>query len=168
MATIEEIRNLAEPLKSYQFKITIANAPGTGASGELLQFLCQASVLPGQEIDVVLTNLGGHIVSDPGRVGSAGRTWTVTFAESTDLSVVQRINSWQNICNNPATGVQGNRGDYKRTALVEMLDNAKEVVLTRQLNGVWPSATADMALDNASSEVVNLDVTWAFDYFVDQ
>ena len=166
MATIEEIRNLAEPLKGYQFKITIANPPGAGASVEQLQFLCSATVLPGRTIDQVVTSLGSFDVSDPGRIPGP-RVWTTTFFETTDVGIIRRVNSWQQICFNPETGVQGNRGDYKRNARVELLNNNKEVVLTRQLNGVWPQDVADMSLDNASSEVVSLDVTWSYDYYID-
>lgn len=166
MATIEEIRNLAEPLKGYQFKITIANPPGSGASIEEMQFLCQATALPGRSIDSVLTTLGGHTVTDPGKT-SGPRIWTTTFAETTDNSIIQRINSWQQVCSNEATGVQGTRADYWRNARVELLNNAKEVTLTRQLIGIWPQDMTDMSLDTGSSDVVTLDVTWEFQYHED-
>lgn len=163
MASIEEIRNLADPLKGNQFKITIANPPGEGAGIELLQFRCSASVLPGRTIDQVITSLGGFDVSDAGRIPGP-RSWTTTFIEGTDVQVIQRVDSWQKIINDPRTGVQSSRADYKRTATVELLANDKSVALTRTLVGIWPQAIADLALDKASSEGVTLDVTWAFDY----
>ena len=163
MASIEEIRNLADPLKGYQFKITIANAPGEGAGVELLQFRCTATALPGRDIDQVVTSLGGYDVSDAGRIPGP-RTWTTTFVEGTDAQVIERVDSWQKIIFNPATGVQASRADYKRTATIELLGNDKSVTLTRTLVGIWPQSVADLALDKASSEGVTLDVTWSFDY----
>jgi hypothetical protein len=167
MATIEEIRNLAEPLKGYQFKVTIANAPGgAGASVEELQFLCQSTVLPGRTVDQVVTSLGGHDVSDPGR-SPGPKTWAVTFAETTTAAIVQRVEAWQRLCYDPESGVNGSRADIKRNARIELLNNAKEVVLSRQIVGIWPQDIADMAMDYSSSEVVTLDVTWSYDYHID-
>lgn len=163
MASIEEIRNLPDPLKGYQFKITIANAPGDGASVELLQFRCTATALPGRTIDQVVTSLDGYDISDAGRIPGP-RNWTTTFVEGTNAQVIQRVDSWQKIVYDPATGVQASRADYKRTATVELYGNDKEVTLTRTLVGIWPQSVADLALDKASSEGVTLDVTWAFDY----
>ena len=43
------------------------------------------------------------------------------------------------------------------------INNAKEVVLTRRLVGLWPQDLADMTLDSNSSETVTLDVTWSYE-----
>lgn len=163
MATIEDIRGLASSLKGYQFKIVISNAPGSGAGGELLEFRCQSTVLPGRDIDQVLTSLGGFDVAEAGRIPGP-RSWTTTFIEGTDAQILERIESWQELCFNPETGVQAEPGDYKRTARVQLLNNSKEVIYSQELIGIWPQSRADMALDSNSSEAVNLDVTWSFDY----
>lgn len=166
MASIEELRNLADPLKGYQFKVTIANAPGEGAGADVLQFRCTATSLPGRNIDVVLTQLDGFTISDAGR-DSQGKTWTTTFMEGTDASVIRRLESWQRLVYDQVTGVQASRSAYKRTATVELYGNDKSVTLTRTLVGIWPQAVSDMSLDKNSSDAVNLECTWAFDYFTD-
>lgn len=163
MASVEEIRNLAEPLKGFQFKVTIANPPGAGAAIDLLQFRCTAAVLPGRTIDQVVTSLDGYDVSDWGRIPGP-RSWTLTFTEGTDAQVIERVDSWQKLCSNPATGVLANRADGKRTATLEIYGNDRSVTHTRTIVGLWPQSVADLAFDKASSEAVTLDVTWAFDY----
>lgn len=163
MASVEEIRNLADPLKGYQFKITIANAPGSGASIELLQFRCTSAVLPGRTIDQVVTSLDGYDISDAGRIPGP-RSWTTTFVEGTDAQIIERVDSWQKLIFDPETGVQASRTDYKRTATLEIYGNNKEVTATREIIGIWPQAVADLQFDKTSSEGVTLDVTWAFDY----
>jgi hypothetical protein len=165
MASIEEIRNLADPLKGYQFKITIANPVGEGAAIDLLQFRCTAAALPGRDIDQIVTSLDGYDVADAGRIPGP-RSWTTTFAEGTDVQVIQRVDSWQKVVYDPETGVQASRADYKRTATIELYGNDKVVTLTRRLVGIWPQSMAEMAFDKASSENVTLDVTWSFDYMV--
>ena len=165
MASIEEIRSLSDPLKGYQFKVTIANAPGDGAAADLMQFRCTATSLPGKTIDAVVTTLDGFDVSDAGR-NSGGKTWTTTFMEGTDAQVIRRLDSWQRLVYNPVTGVQASRSAYKRTATVELYGNDKIVTLTRTIVGIWPQAVSDMSLDKNSSEGVTLECTWAFDYFV--
>ncbi|NNK82760.1 MAG: hypothetical protein HKO92_06530 [Flavobacteriaceae bacterium] len=163
MANIEELRNLADPLKGYQFKVTISNAPGTGAAIDLLQFRCTAAALPGRTIDQIVTSLDGFDVSDAGRIPGP-RTWTTTFTEGTDVQVIERVDSWQKLIYDPVTGVQASRADYKRTATIELYGNDKSVTLTRTLVGIWPTDMGEIAFDKASSEAVTLDVTWAFDY----
>jgi ribosomal protein S28E/S33 len=163
-ATIEQIRSLASPLKGYQFLISIINPPGTGASIQEMQFRCISSVMPGRTVDAVVTSLGSYDVSDPGRM-SGGKTWTTTFIEGTDTQIIQRLNSWQELCFNPRTGVQGSRSDIKRTARIELLEQDRSISFTRNLIGLWPTEIGDISLDNSSSEGVTIDCTWAYDYF---
>jgi len=165
MATLEEIRNLAEPLKGYQFQITISNPAGQGASIELMQFRCTSAAIPGNVIDEVLVELGNG--TPPVRYAGKSRpvgTWTTTFIEGTDLAVVQRVRTWQEVCNSQATGIQGEAADYKRTATIELLNNAKEVVQSHRIVGLWPQDVPDTLMDTASSEATRYDVTWAYDY----
>lgn len=165
MANIEEIRALSDPLKGKQFRVTIANAPGTGAGIELLQYRCTATALPGRIIDQISTSLGGHTVADAGRE-SGLKTWNTTFSLGTDAQVIRRIESWQKLIIDPETGVQATRADYKRTATIELLGNDKEPTYTRTLVGIWPMQGADIAFDTDNPEAVILDVTWSFDYQV--
>ena len=165
MANIEEMRNLSDPLKGYQYKITISNPPGEGAGTELLQYRCTGTVLPGRTIDQVITSLDGFDISDAGRIPGP-RSWTTTFSEGTSADVILRVDSWQKIIYDPETGVQASRADYKRTATVELYNNAKEVTLTRTLVGIWPQSVTDLTLDKNTSENTQFEVTWAFDYMV--
>lgn len=167
MASIQEIMRLSDPLKSYQWRVTVANAVGIGASGELLQFRCTSSVLPGRTIDQIVTSLDNYDVSDAGRMAGP-LTWTTTFIEGTDVQVINRMEAWQNIIHDPETGVQASRDEYKRVVTIELLNNAKDVVLTRTLHGCWPQAVADLALDKSSSEALQLEVTWSYDYHTSQ
>lgn len=163
MANINEIRNLAEPLKGYQFRITISNPPGSGASVEVLSFRCTAAAIPGKSIEEVMVNLGGFNVKYAGRSIPVG-SWTTSFVEGTDLSVVERIKSWQELCHNQATGVQQNADGYKRTATIELLNNAKEVTKSYRIVGVWPQDLPDIGMDTASSDAIRVDCTWAYDH----
>lgn len=167
MATIDEIRNLSEPLKGYQFKIIIADPPGAGASSDILQFRCTATVLPGKDIEETLVNLGGYNVKYAGRSIPTG-LWSTTFIEGTDLSVVERLFTWGEIAHDMRTGVNGESSDYKRVARVELLNNAKETVKVRRVIGIWPQSVPDLAFDSASSDASRYDVTWAYDFFQDE
>ncbi len=163
MATMQEVMRLSDPLKSYQFRVTIANAPGTGASGELLQFRCTATVLPGRTIDPVTTSLDGFDITDAGKVSGA-LTWTCTFAEGTDIQVIRKMQNWQDIVYNPETGVQATRDEYKRVATIEMYNNAKETSLVRTIKGVLTQAIDDITLDKSTSDNVTVGVTFSYDY----
>jgi len=164
VATIEEIRNLAEPLKGYQFQVVISDPAGEdGASGEILQFRCTALSLPGKTIEETLVNLDGYNVKYAGRSIHAG-LWTTTFIESTQLEVIDRVYSWQDIAHNSRSGVQGDSQDYKRVARLELLNNNRDVTYVRRIVGIWPQDIPDIAFDKASSEATRVDVTWAYDY----
>ena len=163
MATIEEIRNLAEPLKGYQFRITISNPPGSGAGIDLMQFRCAAATIPGKQIEEVLITLGGYNLKRAGRSVPVG-TWTVSFVEGTDAQISQRMRSWQEICHNQATGIQENADGYSRSAVIELLDNAGNVSQAHRLIGIWPQDIPDVQMDTGTSEAVRYDVTFAYDH----
>lgn len=151
-------------MKGYQFRITLANPPGVGASVEVLQFRCQAASIPGKSIEEVLVNLGGYNVKYAGRSIPAG-TWSTSFVEGTDLSVVQRVKSWQELCHNQLTGVQQDSAGYKRTATIELLNNDLSVSIGYRIIGIWPQDMPDIGMDKSSSEAVRAEVTWAYDAF---
>lgn len=167
MATIDEIRNLAEPLKGYQFKIIISDPPGAGASSDILQFRCTAAAVPGKDIEETLVPLDGFNVKYAGRSIPVG-AWTTTFIEGTDLSVVERVFTWSELAHDQRSGVNGESADYKRVARMELLNNAKETVRTRRIIGIWPQSIPELAFDSSSSEAARYDVTWAFDFYQDE
>ena len=163
MPSIEEIRNLSEPLKGYQFKITIANPPGVGASVQELQFRCTSAAIPGKTIEESLVNLHGYNVKHAGRSIPVG-VWTATFIEGTLAQIIQRIRSWQEICHNQSSGVQGRSSEYKRNIIMELLNNDQSVSQTHRIVGAWPQDVPDVLMDSASSEPTRYDVTFAYDY----
>lgn len=167
MAHIEEIRSLASPLKMYQFRVTIANPPGNGASPELMTFRCTAADMPGETIEVVESALGGHTIRDPGKKRFDG-VWNTTFIEGTDVQILRRVFSWGNICYDTQTGIQGDRSETHRTGLIELLDNKRETVMTRRIIGIWPSDIQSLSFDEASSEAQRPQIGWTYDYAVSE
>lgn len=167
MATIDQIQNLADPLTGSDFRIVIANPVGDGASVEIMQFRCTSAVLPGREIEQMTVSMGGHDVSYAGRQSGA-RSWTTAFTEGTDLSIIDRVSSWQQVAHDQRTGLQGESTDYKRVATIELLDGNDNVIKSRALFGLWPMSVGDLALDvTASSDPSSVEVTWSFDYWDD-
>jgi hypothetical protein len=123
--------------------------------------------LPGKEIEEALVTLGGYNVKHAGRSVPSG-SWTTTFIEGTDLSVVQRVYDWSEIAHNQRSGVNGESADYKRVARMTMLNNAKGDARTRRIIGIWPQNLTDVAFDTSTSDPSQIEVTWAFDFYEDE
>lgn len=166
MPSIEEIRGLGEFLKPYQFELVMSDLPsGIGVTSEELRLRCTATQIPGSNLGVVDVALGGQTVREAGRRQFSG-TWNVTLIEGTSTRIIRALSRWQDICFNPATGVQGSLVQYKKSAKVLQYDNAGNFQLERRIVGIWPSSVPDVDMAQ-SDEAVSLNVTFTYDYWTD-
>lgn len=159
---IEDVRNLGEPLRSYQFRLTFADPVGMSAIN--LRMRCTSLTLPGSSIEETVASVKGHEIRFAGLRKFSG-SWNTSFIEYADNAMLRGLDEWMKACNDPVAGITGNSDDYKRNALVEMLDNAGNPVSTRRIHGIWPSDYPDLNLDDNSSEQIKFDVPWKYDYW---
>jgi hypothetical protein len=109
--TINDVQGLVDPLKSYQFQMTVA-APKGGISSQILSLRCTATELPGISLDQVPVDLAGFTLIYSGRI-KFSHTWTTTLVEGTDALIRTSIASWMKTAYNWITGVGANKVDIQ-------------------------------------------------------
>lgn len=165
---IERVRSLTDPLKLFQFRLTIVPLPKViaGISGNELSLRCTSTELPGSTVEKATVALGGYDVHYPSRRIYSG-TWAASFVESINADVIKFFQLWQSLCNDPVTGVQLPASVTKVNGIIELYSGENEVTHKRRMQGIFPTEVAAIGLDMSSSEAAKLDVTFSFDYYTD-
>ena len=72
--------------------------------------------------------------------------------------------NWATAIYNPVTGSMGYKADYSTTATLSLLDPIGDVAETWSLFYIWPTSVNWNELSSESSEIVNVSVTFRYDY----
>lgn len=71
---------------------------------------------------------------------------------------------WATSVYNPVTGAMGYKQDYTSTATLSLLDPLGAVAETWSLFYLWPASVTWNELNSESSDIVNVSVTFRYDY----
>lgn len=165
---IERVRSLVDPLKIFQFRMSISPIPKivTGISGDELSLRCTATELPGSTVEQSVVSLGGYDVRYAGRRLYSGN-WTVSLIESVNADMIKFFELWQSLCNDPVLGVQQPSTLYKANGIIELYTGENQVTHRRRLQGIFPTEVNPISLDMSSSEAARLEVNFSYDYYQD-
>lgn len=166
VATIEQVRALGSPLKSYQFRVLIEPRGNVGYSAERFSFLCISMDMPQRQVEPVELNLGPFRVYYAGRALVPTGGWRCTFVDLVTSEVTRRLSSWHELIFNTMTGVQSVPEEYKADAFVYLLNDARLPVRKIKVRGIWPSEYSTR-FEYRVSDAVNIDVTFMVDYWID-
>ena len=166
MASITQIRNLVDPHRQKDFKVMIANIPGSGVGADVVSLRVTSSNVPGFSSEVLEVSLGGHVVKYAGR-GMYTRTWNCSIIEGWNAEIHKRFRAWHRLQWDPIKGTVRPASEYKTTATVEMLDGLQVVQHTSTIQGVFIEDYPDLPLDAASSEATRIEITFSFDFWDD-
>jgi hypothetical protein len=161
--TINDVQGLVDPLKGYQFQMTVA-APKGGISSQLLSLRCTSTHLPQVGLDPVLVDLAGFTLVYSGRA-RFNHSWSTTLVEGTDSIIRVSISSWMKLAYNWITGVGANKTDIQSIAKIQMYDNPNNPTVAYYLYGVFPVANPVVALQMSDSRMIAPDIQWSFDYW---
>ena len=163
-----------EPIYLNMFEVILTPPAGVGG-GDLL--LDQVKKLSGLELD-----------KNPGTVEQfykfAKRRYAGALPESTTMDIVidfevnlneansmytfKTLRQWSDLVYNPLTGAMGLKVDYTGSMLVSIHNKAGEIFRKVRLPVTWPiTPIPAMELDNQSTELYVVSVTFAADYWED-
>jgi hypothetical protein len=164
---IEKVRSLSDPLKVFQFRVSISPLPKivSGINGDELSLRCTSSQLPTRTIEETTVSLGGYDTHYAGR--TTYDAWSATFVEGINAEMIKFFELWQSLCNDPVLGVQQQAFLYKTNAIVELYSGENNITHRRRMIGLFPTVVAPIGLDMSSSEAAKLDVSFRYDYFTD-
>jgi hypothetical protein len=165
---IEKVRALTDPLKIFQFKMSISPIPKivTGVNGDELSLRCTATELPGSTVEQSTISLGGYDVRYAGRRLYSG-TWPVTIIESMNADMIKFFELWQSLCNDPVLGVQQSSAIYKVNGIIELYTGENTVTHRRRIQGIFPTEVNAIGLDMSSSDAAKLEVSFSYDFYQD-
>lgn len=165
MASLNSVRSLADPARSFNFEVQVPNLPG-GGNGEELGMRVTSTSIPGFQSEPTEVALGGgHVVSYAGR-GTYSREWTFSAIEGENMVVYDAIERWHGLQWDRSTGSQRPSQEYKTDVYIVQLNGQKAPVKKWRLEGCFVSTLGDGAVDHNSSEALRLDVTLRYDNIV--
>ena len=132
--------------------------------GNPMNFLCQASQVPGMTMGVIEVPYFGRKIKVAGDRTYA--EWTTTLMIEEDFALRNELEDWQEAINSAA----GNTRDevfeaYKTDAEVFLYGKGGGSALrSYKLEGCWPTDVGTIELDwNTTDTIGTYTVTWAFD-----
>ena len=153
------------------FKAKLLSTKGTTEAGSIgdFEFLCKATTLPGDTIDVATVTYMGRGINIPSN--RAAVQWTTTVYNDEGMATRNNIENWMEKLNSHSTnkralGMQRIL-DYTGSLTVEQLSKTGGTVATKMYTFVnaWPSAIGEITVDWETNAIQTYDVTWEFSYW---
>ena len=153
------------------FKAKLLSTKGTTEAGSIgdFEFLCKATTLPGDTIDVATVTYMGRGVNIPSN--RAAVQWTTTVYNDEEMKTRNNIESWMEKLNSHSTNVRATGMqrilDYTGSLTVEQLSKTGGTTATKMYTFVnaWPSAIGEITVDWETNDIQTYDVTWEFSYW---
>ena len=150
------------------FKAELLSTKGLTGIITDFEFLCKATTLPGDTIDVATVAYMGRSINIPSN--RAAVQWTTTVYNDEDMAIRNNIENWMEQLNSHSTnkraaGMQRIL-DYTGTLTVEQLTKT-DVGASKMYTFVnaWPSAVGEITVDWETNDIQTYDVTWEFSYW---
>jgi hypothetical protein len=157
-SSLQDVQSVADPAQAWNFDLFLPAIPGS-ASTAALTYKCMSSGLPGFSIDRVAVNLHGVELVYAGRKVYE-HTFNSTFMEASDWSTRMAFYNWSE----SARSWINNSGTFASSYKVN-----GQLVVYNDLPAVSDTITVigEVELNGAESNLVTLQITWAFDYIMD-
>lgn len=162
--TLQNVLSLPDPQLSYNWSISIPRIPGV-ADTRQISYRAISTSIPGTTIEAA--NWEAHGV----RLQSAGRrryddTWEFTVVEMRDASTRDMIIAWLEYARSWTSNTGAFKSEYAVPAILTLYDDKSAPTREIKLTNAWPSGIGAVQLSQ-SAEVVQYQITLAFDYFED-
>ena len=133
------------------------------------KFLCKATTLPGDTIDVATVTYMGRGINIPSN--RAAVQWTTTVYNDEGMEIRNNIESWMEQLNshksNKRAAAMTQIQSYTGTLKIKTFGKASGTVITKSYEFIdaWPSAVGEIAVDWETNDIQTYDVTWEFSYW---
>ena len=153
------------------FKAKLLSTKGTTEAGSIgdFEFLCKATTLPGDTIDVATVTYMGRGINNPSN--RAAVQWTTTVYNDEGMATRNNIENWMEKLNSHSTNVRATGMqrilDYTGSLTVEQLPKTGGTTSTKLYTFVnaWPSAIGEITVDWETNDIQTYDVSWEFSYW---
>lgn len=95
--------------------------------------------------------------------------FTVNLNDANSMYVFRTLRQWTDLIYNPLTGAMGLKRDYTGTIVISVFNKQGDVFRRITCRDCFPISPLDaMELDYAGTELYEIGLTWAVDYWDDQ
>ncbi len=167
--------NNYEPVYLNQFEVLIT-PPGPVLGGQIL--VQQVTNLNGLEVDktpapieqrykFAVRNYAG---AKPDRtVFDLSLSFTVNLNDANSMYVFKTLRQWTDLIYNPLTGAMGVKRDYIGSIVISVFNKQGDVFRRITCKDCFPTSPLTvMELDYQATDIYNVTMTWAVDYWDDQ
>lgn len=183
---LHEICGLKDPAKQSEVEFVISDLPApllakitqqvvgklSGntaiATPKELRLRCTSYGYPGTKIETTDIFLGHHRRKVPTVQNKSG-TWKVKVTEDYQGSVLNFIQAWCDLIHSNILGTRLPSSLYTSSAMIVIGEGIRgnKVKRTIYLKGVWPSGYQVNTINPTSSNPIDVDISFNYDYFAD-
>ena len=153
----------------FEAELITTKGPQQPSSIADFKFLCKATTLPGDTIDVATVTYMGRGINIPSN--RAAVQWTTTVYNDEGMEVRNNVESWMEQLNSHKTNVRASAmtqiQSYTGTLKVKTFGKASSTVLKKSYEFIdaWPSAVGEITVDWETNDIQTYDITWEFSYW---
>lgn len=171
---LNDVRNLKDPLKQFVSSWTFGELAGISLDFKDLELRCQTYGFPTLQGDTTDVTWGGFARRYAGKQTRQG-TWSVSFIEVWDAAIIDGFKDWLNLYHQYKDGKITLLNDYSTYANIKLLDPDvyDTKIVTEKINeyslrlyDVFPMEVNASNIEASSSEPIQLDVTFNYNYFL--
>ena len=152
----------------FEAELTTSKGSEDEAAVSDFKFLCKATTLPGDTIDVATVTYMGRGINIPSN--RAAVQWTTTVYNDENMGIRNNVESWMEQLNSHKSNVRASAmtqiQSYTGTLEVKTFGKAGTVIpKSYQFIDAWPSAIGEITVDWETNDIQTYDVTWEFSYW---
>ncbi|MCH2404553.1 MAG: hypothetical protein MK229_05555 [Nitrososphaerales archaeon] len=152
----------------FEAELTTTKGTEDEAAVADFKFLCKATTLPGDTIDVATVTYMGRGINIPSN--RAAVQWTTTVYNDEGMGIRNNIESWMEKLNSHKSNVRDSGmsqiQSYTGTLKVKTFEKAGTVIpKSYEFIDAWPSAVGEITVDWETNDIQTYDVTWEFSYW---
>jgi hypothetical protein len=152
----------------FEAELVTSKGVEDSASVQDFKFLCKATTLPGDTIDVATGTYMGRGINIPSN--RAAVQWTTTVYNDEGMEIRNNVESWMEQLNSHKTNVRASAmtqiQSYTGTLKVKTFGKAGGIIpKSYEFIDAWPSAIGEITVDWETNDIQTYDVTWEFSYW---
>ena len=152
----------------FEAELTLSKGTEDVAGVADFKFLCKATELPGDVIDVTEIKYMGRGINIP--QNRAATQWVTTVYNDEGMEIRNNIESWMEQLNSHKSNVRASAmiaiQSYTGTLKVKTFAKAGSTITkSYEFIDAWPSTIAPIPVDWDTNDIQTYDVTWEYSYW---
>lgn len=157
------VTSITDFLQTDHFSFELPMLPG-GGDREAFIIRNLSAVMPGRSNQIVSADIHRFKINRAGKP-IWPQQFTANYMDTVDRKIIDGIYNWQALNNDPETGLPRPSSEYMTAGVAVLYDMENKEVERRVFKNLWISAVADVALNGAQPGMINLAITFSYDFW---